>query len=89
MPAEQPSWYSPPCAKHAGNVDQRFHLRHINQGDEFLLAAMAKQIVKQTRLRRFYQLRHGNRGIDIGHGVVGIAVFNAVCARQVFQPEAG
>lgn len=50
---------------------------------------MAQQIFKQPGLRAFHQLRHGNGGIDIRHRVVGIAVLDAVGARQVFQPEAG
>ena len=91
MPRQRgdPTGIAAPGAKHAGDMHQGFHLRHVDKGHELLLAAVAQQILKQPGLRVFHQLRHGNGGIDVRHRVVGIAVLDAVGARQVFQPEAG
>ena len=69
-------------------MHQRFHLRHVNQRHQLLLAAMAQQILKQARLRGFYELRHSDGRVDVCHRVVGVAVLDAVGPRQVLEPEA-
>ena len=70
-------------------MHQRLHLRYVDKGHELLLASVAQQIFKQPGLCGFHQLRHGNGGVNVCHRIVGIAVLDAVGARQVFQPEAG
>ncbi|MNN74353.1 hypothetical protein D3C81_1905440 [compost metagenome] len=70
-------------------MHQRFHLRDVNQRHQFLFIAVAEQIVEQFRLRGFYQLRHGDGSVHIGHCIVRIAVLNAVGAGQMLKTEAG
>ncbi len=70
-------------------MHQWLHLRHVNQGGQFLFTAMAEQVLKQLRLPGLHQLRHSDSGVDIRHRVMGVAVFNAVCAGQMFKTEAG
>jgi len=89
MPCQRrnPAGIAAPRTEHPGDVYQRLHLRYINQRSQLLFAAVTQQILKQTRLGGFHQLCHGNGGIDVSHRVVGIAVLDAVGARQVFKPE--
>jgi len=49
MPGQRcnPAGIAPVGAEHAGNMHQRFHLRHIDQRGQFLLAAVGVEVVKQ------------------------------------------
>lgn len=76
-------------AKHAGDMHQRFHLRHVDERRQLALIAVAVEIIKQPRLPGFHQLRHGDGGVHIGHRVMGVLVFNTVGDGQMFKPEAG
>lgn len=75
-------------AKHAGDMHQRFHLRHVDERRQLALIAVAVEIIKQPRLPGFHQLRHGDGGVHIGHRVMGVLVFNTVGDGQMFKPEA-
>ena len=75
-------------AEHAGNMDQRLHLRNVDQRRQLALVAMTIEIVKQTRLPGFDQFCHGDGGVNVGHRVVGVAVFNIISDSQMLKAKA-
>lgn len=75
-------------AEHAGDMHQRLHLRYVDERRQLALIAVAVEIVKQPRLPGFHQLRHGDGGVDVGHRVMGVLVFNTVGDGQMFKAEA-
>ena len=76
------------CAKHAGDMHQGLHLRHVDKRRQLALIAVAVEIIKQPRLPGFHQFRHGDGGVYVGHRVMGVLVFNTVGDGQMFKPEA-
>ena len=75
-------------AEHTGNMHQRLDLRHVNQRRQLALVAVGVKIVEQARLLSLHQLCHRDSGVNVGHRVVGVAVFDAVSDGQMLQPEA-
>ena len=74
-------------AEHAGDMDQRLHVRNVDQRRQLALVPITVEIVKQTRLPGFDQFCHGDGGINVGHRVVGVAVFNVVSDGQMLKAK--
>ncbi len=91
MPRQRhdPAGIAPRGAKHTGDVNQRLHLRNINQGHQLLLITMRKQKRIQLRLLLFDQFCHRQRRPYIRHRIVRLFVRHAVGLREMLQLKAG
>ncbi len=77
-----------PGGEHAGDVYQRLHGHHVDEGLHLVLVAKIKEIIEQLGLGLFYQPGHLDGGQHVGERIVGVGVGHAIGDGELLQFEA-
>ena len=68
-------------------MDYWTHSTNIQKRQDLLLTSLGKQGLKEGWLRFFKFFRQRNGGLHIRKGIVGRAVVDVICRREIFQPK--